>query len=211
MVARGEREQGYFIVARHGALLARTRLQHRTAAEPGGPVNHPGLAEPAAAHAAAEQLQRDAVVYGLDQRHDRLLRDKTAVHIQHHGAAHRRLRRDARNCGAVILHRIQRRDIRALDGGRAAQKFLSGHALPLARREQVQNGGNAVLAVADEHKVEKRSDRLAVDNAGAARYDERVVLPALGRIERNAAQLHHLQDTGVVELELEAEAHNVEL
>src|SRR5689334_12865050 len=90
VVGAGQREQpdlaepaGRHALGDHRADRADGPLAHR-------PGDHPGLAEPAAAGAAAEDLHAVPLVYGLRDRHDGLARVRPRVQV-HHGVL--------RNCG----------------------------------------------------------------------------------------------------------------
>ena len=69
----------------------------------------------------------------------------------------------------------------------------------------------ALFAVADDDRVEKRGNGLGMRGRGASGDDERIVLAAGVRAKGNAAQIEHGEDVRVGELELEREAHHVEL
>ena len=59
--------------------------------------------------------------------------------------------------------------------------------------------------------VEEHRERLGMRRGGAAGDDQRIVLAAIGALERDAAEVEHREDVRVRELELEREADDVEV
>ena len=91
----------------------------------------------------------------------------------------------------------QRQGAKALGARRRAQR----------RDDLVQ----AVLHLADEEGVQERRERPGIGDRGAPAQHDRVVLPALRRVERHAGEVEHLQHVGVGELVREREAPEVAL
>ena len=189
VVGRGERGQRHLVIAglfqtlnhRRDDLVGRA-LTHRA-------IRHAGLAKTTAAGAAAQDLDRQAVVDQLRIGHARLrqrirgaeIHDDALVDhgrrilaLTRHGVAMRR-------AGLVVTNLIERRHVVAgngcklLDNLRARDSFVTQTAMQLAGLEQ------RFLALADEDNIEEGRVRLGVVHRGAAGDDNGVVLGAVSR------------------------------
>ena len=104
-----------------------------------GAGDHPGLAEAAAAGAAAEDLDREALVHGLGQRHDLLLGVLELLEVLDgalgHAGRHARLDGDGLLQAAVVVVAglVERRDVDALDVGQGAQQGAAVRVAPPRR------------------------------------------------------------------------------
>ena len=215
VVAGGQRGKRDFLIARvldgfFGQLyeLVHAALAHRT-------VEHARLAEAAPARAAAHDLQHDAVKHGLDIGHGRSGGRVGVFKIGQDAAKHPRrcagVRRLKTFEGAVgvILVVIEAGHIHAAQRSQPFQPLRAGNAFLFAGVQHVGDLDDGVLAVADQKRVDEQMKGLRVKRAGAARQHDGVILPALGREHRHAAQVHHLQHVGIAHLVLEGKADDV--
>ena len=189
VVGRGKRGQRHLVIAglfqtlnhRRDDLVGRA-LAHRA-------IRHAGLAKTTAAGAAAQDLDRQAVVNQLCIGHARLrqrirgaeiLDDALVDHgrrilaLTRHGVAMRR-------AGLVVTNLIERRHVVAgngcklLDNLRARDPFVTQAAMQLAGLEQ------RFLALTDEDGIEEGRVRLGVVHRGTAGDDDWVVFTSVGR------------------------------
>ena len=180
---------------------------------PDRPGDHPGLAEPAAAGAAAEHLDVEPVVDDLDQGDELVLRVGPLGEVGDGalldplgdvGVAgpHRHQGRP------VVLDVVEGRDVDAGQLGEVAQHVVAG-GVSLAG----QDGGDLpdrLLAVADDEHVDEVGQRLGVVGAVAARDHERVVVVAVLGPDGDAAQVQAVQQVRVDELGRQVERDDVE-
>ena len=215
VVARAEREEAHFLVTgRLEALLS--DAPHLV----GIPLarrarDHPHLAEAASAGATPLDLERQAIVHGLHEGHDRLLGLRHQVQVGDDAAddalvagLERLVARD----GAVggVVHAEERRHVHAGDlGQHPEQIFARGSAVPPGR-DRVADLVHHLLALADDEGVEEVGDGLGVVGAGAAAEHQRILAPAVLRVQGDASEVQHRQHGGVAELELEGEPEDVE-
>ena len=197
-------------VLHHGADLVGGALAHRAG-------DHPGLAEAAAARAAPEHLDVEAVVHDLDERHELVLRVRPLAEvgdgalvdaIGHVGEPWAHLG-DER---AVVRDLVHRRHVDARD-----RRQLAEHALAAVRPERFHAAddlgdlADGFLAVADHERVDEVGHRLRVERAVAADDDERVLRAALLGPHRDPGEVEALQHVGVDELGGESEGEHVEV
>jgi hypothetical protein len=217
VVGGGQRRERGLVVAavlhgRHDGVddLLRPALAH-------GAVDHAGLAEAAALGAAARHLHGDPVEDGLGGGHGPAGREGILVQVRDERALHR-----VGRVGVTGLHHqeagvrrehglVERGHVQPAQLGQRHQALTARHASITQGRPGEHDLGQLGLAVADQEHVDERRDGLRVCGHGAARDDQRVGLPALVRPARDATQVQHLQDVGVGELELQREAHDVEV
>ena len=156
-----------------GDLVGRA-LPHRAG-------DHPGLAEPAAAGAAPEHLDVEAVVHHLGEGHELLLRVGPVGQVGD-GA----LLDDGRG-GRVDRHRgleppvgqvaglVEAGDVHALDPGQRPQDVDAlGPTAGDPRRDGLVDLAHDLLAVAEHDEVEEVGQRLGVVGGVATGADERV-------------------------------------
>ena len=107
--------------------------------------------------------------------------------------------------------RIERRHIDAIHAEQLGQEPASSarSARCIPPDKAVADLGQYLLPLADDEEVEEARYRLDVVNAWAAADDERHILTALLRIQRNARQIEHIQHIRVDHLVLEREADEV--
>ena len=112
--------------------------------------------------------------------------------------------------GFVMLHLVQRGHVRAGHLGDSAKDLLSGCtgiAKTLVRAADLDDG---LLALADQDGVEERREGLGIVDGGAARYDQGIVLAAIGGVEGDAGEVHRLEIVRAGHLMRHMEAHDVE-
>ncbi len=182
------------------------------------PGDHPGLAEAAAARAAAEDLHAVALVDGLGDRDDRGLRVRPGVQVEQRVLAHRRgdagpVGRDPADAAVgEVRHVVELRDVDAAGRGERQQQAVAparaAALLPLA--DDAGDGEHGFLAVADDHRVEEVGERLGVERRVAAREHDRVRDRPVGGGQRDAGQVKGGQQVGVAELGGEGHAEDVE-
>ena len=182
---------------------------------PHRPGDHPGLAEPAAPRAAAEDLDAGALVHGLGERHERGLRVRPRVEVDGGalGDPSRRpvARLDARQSPVrAVGHGVERRHVAALDRGEPPEQLGAGATGGLPVAHDVGDVADDLLAVADRHRVDERRDRLRVERGVPAREDDRVLLAAPIGVQRDAREVQRGEQVGVAELGGEAHAEDVE-
>ena len=179
-------------------------------------IDHARLAEAAAARAAAQHLDVDAVVHDLHERHDDALgigcRIEIGNHVLDHRARHALLLRLERGQRAVLVvgRLIQAGHVDAAKMRQPAQAFLARYALGLARLHHVDRLQRADLAVADGESIDEVMQRFRIERARTARDDDGILPGAILAVQRDAGQIENLQDVGVAHLVLERDAQHVE-
>ncbi len=185
--------------------------------------DHPGLAEPAAAGAAAEDLHREALVDGLGERHQRLPRVGPRVEVHQRVLVHPP--RHPGRLGATPLDPAvgqvvdvvelghvdgagDREPVEQLVARRTAAQAGAALVLPLA--DHLGDREHDLLAVAEHGGVEEVRDRLGVEGGVAAGQHDRVVLAAVDGVQRDAGQVERGEHVGVAELGGERDAEDVE-
>ena len=182
VVGAGQRQQPDLLVAgRLEALLDhRADAGDRPLAHRAG--DHPGLAEAAAAGAAAEDLDAHPLVHGLGQRHQRLLRVGPLVEVHDGALADPRrdvvpgARRPRRSCRRRRSRRRRSAARRRRRRGPAGQQLVAaaGAALGLPGADDVGDVADDLLAVAEHGAVDEVGDRLGVERGVPAGDDDRV-------------------------------------
>ena len=217
VVGAREAEQPDLLVAggveaglHHLADAGEAPLAHRAG-------DHAGLAEAAAARAAAEDLDAHALVHRLGERHERLLRvgplvevhDRALVHAERDVGA---VRRDARDAAVrQVADVVEARDVDAAGAGEAQQRLLAVDAVELGLADHGGHLEHGLLAVAEHRRVDEVGDRLGVERRVTAGEHDRVGLVAVGRVQRDAGEVERLEHVRVAELGREADAEDVEL
>ena len=178
------------------------------------PVNVSGLAEPAAADAAAEQLQSDAVVHDLRGGDDcvhgeaarfKILHDALCDALRRAGGGVHGLERAV----WIVLRGVERGDVHAADLRGAAETLRLAPAGSLCLAQKLQYLAVYALALADHHKIEKVRHRLAVAAYAPAGKHERRQLCAVGAAKRNTCQIKHFQHSRIRHLIAERKADRV--
>ena len=187
-------------------------LAHRTG-------DHAGLAEPAAARAAAEDLDRVALVHGLGQRHQRVARVRPRVEV--HQGVLGDAPRNARTVGHDALDAavgqvrdvVELGDVDAAGDGQSHEQLVAAAGSPvvLPLPDDVADGEHDLLAVAEHGGVDEVGDRLGVERGVAAGQHDRVVVAAVGCVQRHPGQVERGEQVGVAELGGEGDAEQVEL
>ncbi len=180
--------------------------------------DHAGLAEAAAAGAAAEDLHRHALVDGLGERDEGLLGVGPLVEV-HDGV----LADPPRDAGAVghdagdtavgeVLDVVETGDVDPAGLRQAQQQLLAsaGAALGLPGADDRGDLQDGLLAVADDRAVDEVGDRLRVEGGVAAGQHDRVVDAAVLGLQRDAREVQGGQHVGVAQLRGEGEAEDVE-
>ena len=182
-----------------------------------GAIGNACLTEAAAARAAAKELKHGAVVYDVHIGDDGMFCRDRIVHVLHDTLVNHRTRIGvkcihANKIPSLIVDRcIERRHIDAVHteqlGQEPASSARSARCIPPDKG--VADLGQYLLPLADDEEVEEARYRLDVVNAWAAADDERHILTALLRIQRNARQIEHIQHIRVDHLILERESDEV--
>ena len=217
IIAAGEAHERDFVIAGGVDQLFGQLEQaiHRAFAH--GAIDHAGLTEAAAARAAAENFEHDAVVDDLSVGYDELLGIIGGGEIVHHGLeAH--LGRAGAGLGRDRLERavlivgdvIERGNVNALDAHDHLEKFLAGRAALLPLFVNVDVFVRVAFAVAQREKIDERRERLGIIGAGAAAHDERAVR-TIGSAQRDAGQIERGQYVGIAHFILKRNAQYVEL
>ena len=128
--------------------------------------------------------------------------------------------RDARTVGhdgldgAVggVRHVVELRDVDPAADREAAQQLVAaaGLALGLPLAHDLGDRQHDLLAVAEHGGVDEVGDRLGVEGGVAAGEHDRVVVGAIGRVQRDAGEVERVEHVGVAELGGEAQAEDVE-
>ena len=193
--------------------LAQTLLRALTR----GAIGDACLTEATAARAAAKELKHGAVVYDVHIGDDGMFCRDRIVHVLHHALVNHRTRIGVKCIHAnkipslIVDGHIERRHIDAVHAEQLRQEpapsARSARCIP--PNKAVADLGQYLLPLADDEEVEEGRYRLDVVNAWAAADDERHILTALLRIQRNARQIEHIQHIRVDHLILEREADEV--
>jgi hypothetical protein len=147
----------------------------RTAASreifPGWGGTETRLAEPAAAHAAAEQLDHRPVVHDVQKRHDEALRIKHTVKVGNHALFHHGGRafacRDRLNRPVVtIRYRVEGRHVQSFDARGPAEQFLLVPALAPGPKAEVEELAADFLTLAERENIDKAGERLGFEAQG---------------------------------------------
>ena len=93
---------------------------------------------------------------------------------------------------------------------RSSLVAAAGAALGLPVADHLGDREHDLLAVAEHGGVEEVGDRLGVERRVAAGQHDRVVVGAVGGVQRDAGQVERVEHVGVAELGGEAEAEDVE-
>ena len=216
MVGAGQRQQPDLLepgrretVRDHLADAGDAALPHRAS-------DHAGLAEPAAAGAAAEDLDAHPLVHRLGQRHERRLRVRPLVEV------HDRVLGDPRRNpvrfgttaasrpSAQVAHVVEARDVDPAGRGQPQQRVVPAQPVVLPVADDVGDHPDHLLAVAEHRGVDEVGDRLRVERGVSAGDDERMRVVAVGRMQRDAGQVERGQQVGVAELGGEADPEQVE-
>ena len=192
-------------------MRASAALAHRAG-------DHAGLAEAAAAGAAAEDLDAHPLVHALGERDERRLGIRPLVEVHHRvlrdAPRHARaVRRDALDATVgQVVDVVERRHVDTAGARETEQQLLAaaGPALGLPGAHDLGDREHGLLAVAQHRGVDEVGDRLGVEGRVAAGDDDRVRLVAVARVQRDAREVERGQHVGVAELGGEAQAEQVE-
>ena len=146
------------------------------------PGDHAGLAEPAAARAAAEDLDRHPLVHRLGERHEGLLGIGPLVEVHHrvladpprHARAVGRDPLDAPVGQVVDVVEARHVDAAGLREPHQQPVAPARAALGLPRADDRGDLEHDLLAVAEHRRVDEVGDRLGVERRVAAGDDDRV-------------------------------------
>src|SRR5262249_4289022 len=160
------------------------------------PLDDRGLAEAALPGTPTHDLDRDPIVRGLDEWHDRPGRERDGVKILGNRASHdfpRHIAPRAIHCGyravGVVFGFVEARRIRP----RRAADDLGDHvlaglaALLLQGHPLVHDPGKALFAVADYENINERGKDLGILGSWAAGDDQWVAQRALTAVQRDPA------------------------
>ena len=218
IIAAGQAHQRNFIIARIFHQLARHFHQMIGAALAHGAIQHARLTEPAAARAAAEDFQHDAVVHDFAVGHDQLFRIIRRVQIGDHRLAHNfrraafRLGRDGSNRSiGVAGYIVQARHVDSGDRRAHLQIFRARRAAFLPADVRIDGLIGFHFAIADGKHIHKIRQRFGVERAGAAADHERIIPRAILLQKWNARQIQRFQNVGKAHFILERDAQQIEL
>ena len=184
-------------------------VQNGQAAFAHRPVDHAGMAEPAAPGTAPGNLHGQPVVDGLGKGHHLPGRERGRVEVGHNGLVHPVLARDQAVGTAVRARGEIFRDVDARHGGQTGQQFPARTSIGLARGHGLHDRDQRLLAVAQDHGVEKRGHGFGIEGAAAAGDDQGRVLAPLGGPKRQSGQIEQIKDIGVAQLMGEVKRQHV--
>ena len=218
VVGGRERRQGHLVVARRIEERARQRFERLGTALAHGAVCHARLTEAAAACAAAEKLQHEAVVHDAEVRHDGLFQKGRGIEILDDAPIdlrRSRLIEDAKpreHAPRIVLGRVKGRHINSRNPRSAAQETAPAvqATLLLPGNQGVAHLDDDFLAVAEHEEVEEVGDRLRIVYARAAADDEGLLVRALRRMERQPCEVKHVERVRDEKFVLQREAKDVE-
>ena len=199
-------------VAHHRAHLLLGSLAHRAR-------DHPGLAEAAAAGAAAEDLDVEPVVHDLDERDELVLRVRPVGEVGdgalvdgrgHVGVAWA----DGDEGRAVVLDVVHRRHVDARDRRELAQDALA--ATCAARRASTRASTSVISpTTSSPSPITKASTKSASGSGLKAQWPPATTSgcsgPAVLAAHRDAGEVDAVQDVRVDELGREVEREDVEV
>ena len=216
----GGRERGerHLVVAgplessvHHVAHLLGGALAHR-------PGDHARLAEAAATGTAPEDLDVEAVVHHLGQRHQGPGRVGPVGQVRHRalgdGGRHRGVdRHGARQASFGVRRLVERRDVDPLERGQPPAQAVA-RALRLGLGQPVPHHlvdlAHHLLAVAQHEGVDEVGQRFGVEGAVPTGQHQRVGGAPLGRVQRHTGQVDEVDHVGVDELGRQVEGEHVE-
>ena len=181
-------------------------------------IRHTSLTKTTAAGAAAQDLDRQAIMNELRIGHARLrqrigsakvLDDALVDHRRHvltlarHGIAVGRAR-------LVVVHLIQRRHIGTGDGRESLDNLGAWDALVTQAAMQLADLEQRLLTLANQDGIEESRIRLGVINRRPAGDDDGIVLGAVDRQQRNAGEIERLEEVGDGHLVRHVYADNIE-
>ena len=154
-------------------------------------------------------------MHDLRARHDGVRRIITGVEILNDALGHARgravrRRQVVQRAVRVPVRDIKRRDEHALDLRRRFEKLRLAPAGLARLPEQLEHLIIDLLALADDHEVEKRGHRLRIAAGRAARDHKRRQLRPVGAAQRDAGQIKHIEHGGIRHLIAKRERHDVE-
>ena len=219
VVGAGQAEEADLLVAGRLEPLVDHRADAGDRPLPHRAGDHAGLAEAAAAGAAAEDLDAHPLVDALGQRHQRRLRvgplvevhDGALADLRGHVVAGAADRRD--RAVRTVGDGVEARHVDAVDPRQAGQQLVAtaGTALGLPRLDDVGDVADHLLAVTEDGGVDEVADRLRVERGVPTGDDDRVGLVAVLREDRDARQVEGLEQVGVAQFGGEADAEQVEV
>ena len=182
---------------------------------PEGTVDHAGLAEAAAADAAAHQFDAGPVLGHLDKGDQRGIDVAHIVHVPHHLTLH--LLRDsfayrAEGCQRpvrIVFGTVKLRDVDPRHRGRGLQEFLPAFSRRLIFFIEVDQTVIDHLSLSDVKHVEEGGNGLGIIGAGTAADDQRVRLRPVLRPERDPGKLQDLEDVGVAHFILDGDSQEI--
>ena len=216
IVGRGERGEGHILITRVLDRFDGIVAQQLFRAVAHRAIDIARLTEATAADAAAEQLERDAVLHDLGRGDDGLSRIVGLVHVLHdalqNDLGRALLRRDGlHRTVVVVVNVVKARHIDAAHLRRLHEKLVLAPALAPRLAVQLDELDVHLLALADDGEVQKIRDGLAVVHRRTARDDERRELCALGRVQRNTCKVQHIQNGGKRHLIADGKGNDIKL
>ena len=188
-----------------------------------GAEDHAGLAEAAAARAAAHDLDGGAVVDDVDEGHDEFgnRRRHDGHHPLHYGGGGVGVGRADLGDGTVggVAGLVERGDVYAGNACEHSPELAAGLRRLLRVTVEllfpflmhVDDFEDHLFAFADDHGIEECAHRFRVEAARAAGYHQRVGGVAIGGAQGNLRQVEHGEDIGIELLIGEREGKDVEL
>ena len=111
-----------------------------------------------------------------------------------------------------VLDVVEARHVDAAGRGQPQQQLVppAGTALGLPLPHDLGDREHDLLAVTEHRGVDEVGDRLGVERRVPARHHDRVVVGAVGRVQRDAGEVERGEQVGVAELGGERDAEQVE-
>ena len=216
IVAGGQAGERDLLIARVIAGMDAVIGAQVPAAVADGAVDVPRLTEAAAADAAAEQLQRHAVLHDLSAGHDGPHGKIGLVHIVDDAlrnlGGRTAARDDGGHCAVVVVrHIVQAGNIDAVQLGGSPQELLLAPALSAGGAVQLHQLHGDVLPLAQADQVDEIRQRLGVVHGGAAGDHQRRQARAVRRVQGNAGQIQHIEDGGERHLVAHGKGHDIKI
>jgi len=211
VVHAGEGKQRDLIVSGGGDGLFGLAQEGFRAAPAARPVDRAGLAEAAAARAAAHDFEGRAGVDGVDEGDYLAGWEGRGVQVFDNASDDALGRAATGSHGSLGAGAVEGGRVGAGDVDAGYRRELRECLSPIARGGGAGDLDDRLLPFSDEDGVEEVGEGLRVDGAGAAADDEWVAVGPVRRPERHAGQVEHCQHVGVGELVGQCDADGVEL
>ena len=165
-----------------------------------GAVNHACLAEPAAADAAAENLNACAVMNNIREGNNEFIGIYNAVKVFNYALSYFRLCFRAVGCYAfycivvIVFNVIKRWDVNSVNLRDSLQIIDSLSAVFFPFLKSVHKLADNLLALAEGEKVEYIRNRFGIIGARTAAVYKRFILSAVAAAQRYACKVKHVEN-----------------